>query len=421
MKPIRTLCRAALLAAIMSLPASAAEIVGGDVFDAGANATITGTAARDAFATGFSATLDGDIAGDGHAAGFDVDVDGPIGGNLYAIGASVSVTSSVTEDLTASGFSVRLRSNGSVDGNARITAGSIRIDGPITGSLMAAGGGIVLNAPVSGDVRLTGGSIEMGNNASIGGNLVYAAPAEIDIPASVIPADRVRFTQIASIDGFDGFRDLMDEPRRMFWPSFFAIVGTFIVTLAFLLVVAAVLLSLVPKRVEQAFGLVGAKPGLSLMAGFLAMALLFGLVPVSAMTLIGAPLIPIVILFIVLSWTVAYLLGAYAASMRIGGAFGVDATTNGRKLGVLAAGLVVLAILNFVPFLGWLINFVIVLLGLGAITLLVAGRIDSRSLVAADDEPAGAPEPSTSDAGAQPETGASESGSEGDGKETGSS
>lgn len=381
MKSIRsTWTTALLIAGLAILPATAAETVGGDVFEAGANATIDGAPTRDVFATGFSATLDGDIAGDGHAAGFDVDVDGPIGGDLYAVGASVSITSRIAEDLTAAGFSVRLRSNGSVEGNARLTAGTIRIDGPISGSLMAAGGKIVLNAPVTGDVRLTAGNIAIGDDARIGGNLVYAAPAEIDIPASVIPADRVRFTQIASPEGFDGFREMMTEPQSMFWPSFFTILATFIVTLTFLLVVAAIFLALLPSRVEQAFNLVNTKPGISVLAGFLAMALLFGLVPVSAMTLIGAPLIPIVLLFIVVGWMAAYLLGAYAAAVRLGGAFGVDTATNGRKLGVLAAALIVLAILNFIPFIGWLLNLVIVLLGLGAIALLIVSRIDTKAL-----------------------------------------
>ena len=42
---------------------------------------------------------------------------------------------------------------------------------------------------------------------------------------------------------------------------------------------------------------------------------------------------------------------------------------------MLAAGLVAFAILNFIPFLGWLINLAVVLLGLGAIAALIAGRL----------------------------------------------
>ena len=388
MTAIRTAFCAMFLAAVALTQAEAADVVGGDVFDAGADAIITGSPARDAFAAGFSATLDGTIAGDGHAAGFDVDLGGSVGADLYAAGASVSVASSVGEDLTASGFSVRLRASGSVEGNARLMGGSVRVDGPVGGSLMATGGTIALNAPVGGDVRMTAGDIDFGDDARIGGTLVYAAPEEIDIPESVIAADRVRYVQITSFEGFDGLRDMMEDRQRMFWPSFFAIAGAFVVTLAFLIVVAAVFMAFLPRRVDQAFGLANGKPGLSLLAGFLAMALLFGLVPVSAMTLIGVPFVPIVVLLIAASWIAAYLLGAYTASMRLAGAFGVDASSNVAKLVVLTVGLIVLAILNFVPFIGWLINFAIMLLGLGAIALMLIGRIDGRALVAIPAQPA---------------------------------
>lgn len=359
----------------------AAEIVGGDIFEAGANASISGTQERDAFVSGFSASLAGTVAGDGHAAGFDVDVGGSTGGDLYVAGASVSISASVGEDLTASGFSVRLRGDSEVKGNARLMAGSVRVEGPVLGSLMATGGSITLDAPVAGDVHVTGGSITFGDDARIDGALVYAAPDEIDIPASVISSDRVRYVAITSFEGFESLRDAMDEPGRLLWPSLMALVAGFIVTLAFLLVTAAVFLAFLPHRVEEGLQVANQKPGVTLLSGILAMALLFGLVPISAMTLVGVPFVPIVMLLIVACWVAAYLLGAYALSKRLGGAFGAHGQTNASKLAILAAGLVMLAILNFIPFLGWMINFAVVLLGAGAIALMIVGRINCQALL----------------------------------------
>jgi cytoskeletal protein CcmA (bactofilin family) len=372
---------ALLLAVLVPLQSLGAEIVGGDAFEADADATISGTQARDAFVAGFSASLDGTIAGDGHAAGFDVNIDGSIGGDLYVAGASVGIGARVGEDLTASGFSVRLLEGGRVEGNARLMAGSVRVEGPIAGSLMATGGSVTLDAPVSGDVNLSGGSLTFGDDARIGGTLVYAAPEEIDIPESVISADRVRFVELSRFDGFEQMRDAMEDPQQLLWPSLVAVIGGFVITLAFLLVVAAVFLAFLPRRVEEGHQVALAKPGLVLLSGFLAMALLFGLVPVSAMTLIGAPFVPIVFLLIVASWVAAYLLGTYTLSLRLGGAFGAEGHTNAAKLALLAVGLVVLAILNFVPFLGWMINLAVVLLGAGAIALMIVGRIDCQGLL----------------------------------------
>jgi len=387
-RAVQTTLVAVFIAALACLPTHAAETVGGDVFEAEADATISGTSSRDAFVSGFSASLDGTVAGDGHAAGFDVDVSGSIGGDLYVAGASVSISALIGEDLTASGFSVRLRSAGRVEGNARLMAGSVKIEGSVSGSLMATGGSLTLDAPVAGDVHLTGGSISFGDDARIDGTLVYSAPDEIDIPESVIASDRVRYVAMTDFDGFESLRDAMDDPQRLLWPSLVAVMAGFVITLAFLVVVAAVFLALLPRRVDEGLHVAMAKPGLVLLSGFLAMALLFGLVPISAMTLIGAPFVPIVMLLIVASWVAAYLLGAYTLSMRIGGAFGAGGETNAAKLVVLTIGLVVLAVLNFVPFIGWMINFAVVLLGAGAIALMFVGRIDCQALLPSQAEPA---------------------------------
>ncbi|WP_306120358.1 MULTISPECIES: hypothetical protein [unclassified Roseitalea] len=369
-----------LLAALFALAATAhvgaqtPQVIGGDVYDGGANATISGSSGRDAFVGGFNVVLDGSVAGDGHAAGFDVDVDGEIGSDLYAAGASVTIDATVGEDVTASGFSVRLRDGAEVAGNARLSGGTVRIEGPIAGSLLASGGSVRLDAPVTGDVRLAGAEITFGGDATIGGALTYAAPSRIDIPEGVIPADRVRFIEIDTMDGFGEWRDMVDEPMAMVWPSMLAVFLGFVLTLAFLLVIAAVFLAFMPAGVQRAREAATERPGLAVLAGFVALATLFGLVPVSAMTLVGLPFIPIVILFIVLAWTVAYLLGAFVLSFRLAAAFGFDPQTNPAKLVMLAVGLVALAIVNFVPVLGWLINLAVVLYGLGAIVLYVLGR-----------------------------------------------
>lgn len=45
------------------------------------------------------------------------------------------------------------------------------------------------------------------------------------------------------------------------------------------------------------------------------------------------------------------------------------------RIGALVAGLAMLALLNFIPFLGWIINLTLVLWGLGAMVLLLPRRI----------------------------------------------
>ncbi len=361
---------------------SASENIGGDVYIGGANPSLVTTAPRDVFSAGFSVSIEGETAGDVHLVGFDLEADGPIGGDLYAVGSNVSVDGPVRGDLTISGFSVRLKRNAAVSGNARIGGGSVKIDAPIAGSLVVAGGSVELNAQVEGDVRLSAASLTFGEAARIGGSLVYSAPQEVAIPASVIPPERVRFHKLDRPGAFGEMRDTFEKSWTGFWPSFFTIFGAFVVTLAFLLVLAAVFIAFAPNLTEGLRRRASEQPGLSMLSGFFGLALILGLVPVSAMTLIGIPLVPIVLFGIVALWVLGYLLGAYWLSLSVWRAFAGEATSNGIKLLVLAVALVVLAILNFIPFLGWLINLAVVLSGLGAIALSIMMRlcmsVDSR-------------------------------------------
>lgn len=347
------------------------ENIGGDVYVGGTSPTLSVDLPRDAFAAGFSVSANSDVAGDVHLSGFDVDAAGTVGGDLYAAGASVSVKGPVRDDASVSGFSVRFENGASVGGNARIAAGSMILDAPFGGSLAAAAGKIELNSQISGDARLIAADIEFGSDARIGGILTYSAPEEIDIPASVVPAERVRYKPIDTGLIGEGFEGKIPS----FWPSFFGIVGAFILALAFLMAVAAVFLAFLPETVDRLRGRVIQKPGTALLSGFLGLSMLIGLVPVSGMTLVGIPFIPIVLLILFAAWTLGYLLGVYAVSYRVYEAFRTEPDSLGMKLLTVAAGLIVFAVLNFIPFAGWLINLAVVLLGLGSMTLFIADRL----------------------------------------------
>ena len=362
-----------LLMSVLALPAMT-ETIGGDVYLGGADVSVSNGSSRNAYIAGFSTTLDGDIAGDAHAAGFDVDVEGSAGGDLYAVGASVSVDGEVGRDLTASGFTVRVRDGAKVAGNARISGASVRVSAPIDGSLVVAAGRLEIDAAIGGDVRIAAGEIIFGDDAKIAGSLSYSAPSRLVIPASVIEPEKVTFTQITRPEAF---RDLGKEFAEGWspWPSFLAILSAFVMTIVFLVLTGAILLAVMPATVEAARERMSGRPGMSLLAGFFGLAMLIGLVPVSGMTIIGIPFIPIALLLIAAAWIVSYLLGVYAISVRRGRR--VRQRTGDQSIAPdhSRGRLVAFAILNFIPFSGWLINFAVVLAGLGAIAILIAGKM----------------------------------------------
>lgn len=54
-----------------------------------------------------------------------------------------------------------------------------------------------------------------------------------------------------------------------------------------------------------------------------------------------------------------------------------------NRIGALVAGVVVMALLNFIPFLGWIINLTLVLWGLGAMVLLLDSRVAEPTIAPA--------------------------------------
>lgn len=361
-----------LLVGMMHINAASAqsqESIGGDTYLRGANSALLTNVPRDVFASGFSVSIDGDVSGDTHAAGFDVSIKGDIGADLYAAGSNISVESKVDEDISVSGFTVRLDDSASVGGNARLAGGAVTIDAPVAGSLVAAGGNVRLNATIQGDVRLIAANLSFGPDAKILGRLVYSTKNEMDIPQSVIAASQVEYKKLSGSGIASEMSERFEDSVSAFWPSVFSVLAFFIITLTFLLIMAAIFLSLMGERVEHLRQRAIRYPGTSTLFGFIGLATLFGLVPVSAMTIVGIPFIPIVILMIILMWVAGYLLGIYTISWRIAGAFKTLNETITTRLIVIAIGLVCIAILNFIPFAGALFNFLLVLLGLGTIMI----------------------------------------------------
>lgn len=351
------------------------RMIGGDLFTSGE----TGVALqvpRDVLAAGTSVVLAGAVAQDTHAAGFDVEVDASTGGDLFAAGFSVTLRGPVAQDLTAAGFSVRTARGAEVTGNVRLAGARVIVDGPVRGALAAAAGKLTLNTEVSGDAVLAGQTIAFGPDARIAGNLTYAAPQRIDIPERVIAADRVTYEPYEPSQMMTDAREMWDDWEHPVRPTALSFLGGFLVMLAFFAVIGALFLTLMPARVRHLRHSIDGRPGMALLSGVIGLSMLFGLVPISAMTIVGIPLVPIVLLFTLTVWILGYILGSYVLAMRAMRSLGAAADPAiWMRLLAVVIGITIAALLNFIPFIGWMANFALTLLGIGGMTMAVFERI----------------------------------------------
>jgi hypothetical protein len=342
---------------------------GGDTYAAGQTTMISEPVSRDAFAAGYNVSLGAAVTGSAHMAGYNVNVNAPVGGDLYAAGFAVTVTGPVARDITAMGNNVVINSGAALPGNARIAGTSLVVDSAVTGSLLATGSTLALNAPVSGDFTFYGENISFGPNARIDGNVSIQAPKEIPVPASVAAADRVTFQQITTPDYAGEAGKTAQNIMNGFW---FAVWATVLWWLL-LFVIGAAFISLAPRLVGDLAALSETKPFRRLGIGALTLASTLGLVLVTVLTVLGIVLLPIVVLYIVLACSLAYLAGVYFVGARIWQAIRpID--SNVQRVLVLAVSLVLGGLVTMVPFLGWPITLLLLAFGFG----LVAARAIAR-------------------------------------------
>ncbi len=359
-----------LAALALSTPADAQPVeVGGDWFVTGSAVTAPSDIKRDLLAFGGSVTVAQDVAEDLHAMGFDVEIDGSVTGDVLAAGASVSLDGDVGGDFTASALTLRIGPGSEIAGNARLAAASVIINGPILGALVAAGAEVELNAPVMGDVVLTGDDIRFGPDARIDGQLTYYNVDQIDVPERVISPDRVRYEAVPKREMLRDFGDDWQDWGSPVKLTPWAIIGGFLINLGLFILIGALFLSLAPKTVRRLRRTAETRPGLVILTGAIGLSILFGSIPIAVLSIVGLPLVPIILLLIVLMWFLGYILGAYVMAMRILRSFGAEESPGmAMRLLALAIGITLVALLNFIPFIGWMINFALVLFGVGAIT-----------------------------------------------------
>ena len=351
---------------------------GSDTFIASASSLPALDAPGDVFASGANVLLRGRAAGDIHAMGFSVEIDIPAPHDVYAMGGSVTLRAPVDGDATMSAFSLHIAGPARIAGNARLAGGSVVIDGAIDGALTASGGSVALNAVVGGDVLVQTGDLVFGPDARISGRLVYLAPAPIAVPDTVIGADRVTFRRSEAAETMRSMRDGWPPHPFPMMPSALALFWGWLVTVGFLTVVAALALSAAPGLTERMRQSVAQRPGFAVLTGFAGLALLIGLIPVAAVTILGIPLIPVAVLAIIVFWTAGYLLGAHAIATRLCTAFGIPGNGLGTRVLATAAVIIALSLFNFIPIAGWILNFAVMLAGLGGVFGPVFDRLGAR-------------------------------------------
>ncbi len=283
-------------------------------------------------------------------------VRGTVTGDASVVAGNIQLTESGVIQGDLSGVAGNIQLDGTVEGGVSVGAGNILIGetSVIGGNFEADAGNILIEGTIDGDASVGAESIQLGDTAMIGGSLTYEGNLDgnHDAVQGTITREPAR--------GDSGMNEL--EPVLSLVFSGYAFVVNFII--------GAVLLYVFSEFSTGVASQVTASPvrtgviGLGVLIGFPIVLLAV------AITIVGIPLAIIGIFGgLLLAW-VGMVYGRYAVGVWLLGSF----SGSENDWIALALGLFAGAILAVIPVIGGFVNFVIFLLGLGALSHRLYGQ-----------------------------------------------
>jgi cytoskeletal protein CcmA (bactofilin family) len=324
------------------------ETVDDTLLAAGNIVRVEGVVNGDLLAFGGTVEVRGTIKGDLVSFAKRIVVSGTVEGNIYNCSNSLDLDGQLGHSLYGLMQSLRVNDRGRIGEGVVVGAGDVTLEGEVNRSVNVYAGNADVSGRVGRELAMAGENLTVTNTARIGGNL----SAEVRDPKNVHIAEGATIT---------GTRDIKVrvKPNRFTHPKFYFFQA---VWLAAAMLVGWLGLVLFPGFFQASTHAVGAG-WRSLGLGFVVLAGVPVAIVVIAITLVGLPASLMLLMF--------YLVAIYLAKIWVGAFLGqmllkpTGVTKSDWLLGLLV-GLLILTVVRFVPYLGGLVHFGVICLGLGA-------------------------------------------------------
>ncbi len=328
--------------------------VAGEVFAMGGRLLAEGDVTRGASLFGGSLTWSGRTEGPLLLAGGAVRMEGEAAGPVKILAGKVKQRGTVKGDLLIAAGKAEFSGASNIIGKVWVTSGTAEIDGTIQGELRIAAHKVEIAGRIDGDVYIDGVEIEIDDGAVISGNLHYRSDREAEIDAGATIGGDVEFTR-------------SETPQRMVGIAF-AIVGmTALATVGGLILLGAVLLLACPTLFDGVARDIGKRfwgsIGIGALVGFAGPVVIAVLVSL----VVGIPLAIFIAALYVMALLTGLLASGTALGTRVMKAFGRTAGTSyWSRLGILALGVFILAVVALIPIVGAFVVLAALLVGAGA-------------------------------------------------------
>jgi cytoskeletal protein CcmA (bactofilin family) len=310
---------------------------------------------------------------------------GTVRGDLSGAAGDIYVapTGRITGDLSAGASTIRIA--GEVGGDVSAGAASLVVEptGVVAGELSGGASTVRIDGTVQGDVNVGAETVFLGPDAAVGGDVRYSGQLT---------------DEGAAVDGQVVRDEGVGGPGGTTPPVVSEALGALFAVYVFLvnLVLGVLLLLVAPTFSRRVADTAIDTPLVSGGVGLLTIVVVPVVLVLIALTIIGIPLTIVgALLFALVAW-VAAIYGRYAV-----GTWLVSLAGSENRWLALVVGLVVVAVATRIPILGGVIDFLVLLVGLGALALAATEERRARRAERATAEPEPEAEPD-SDTGVPP-------------------
>jgi len=337
-----------------------------NLYAAGGTVNISGTVNGDALVAGGTITVSGPVSGDVAAAGGNISINSDVAGDLRIVGGNITVSKSAGGDLIIAGGQINVSPESSIGKDVEIAGGSINFLGKAGQTLEIEGGTVFVNGPVAGNLKITAEEIKLGPKAVIGGNFDYSSLKEAVLEQGAVVSGTTNFTKINTEVGSNA-----KTANAMFLG--FIGVAWVVKTLMFILA-ALVLVYFFKPQTKNVLDIASSNFWKEVLRGFIVLVVLPIAIILSFVTVIGTFLgliaLAFYVAFIILASVFNILVFAKVCLKYL-----FKRPDYEMNWWVLIISALVFGAVCMIPFVGWIIGFIIFLSSLGSVSAFVYNKL----------------------------------------------
>jgi hypothetical protein len=243
---------------------------------------------------------------------------------------------------------------GSVGGSITAWAQEIQLDGPVGRDLMCQAATVELNSTLGGNVMASSHDVEVGSGADLKGQLVYRGDRAPEIAQGAKVVGPVRAEYEERVSKYRNPRTYIH--KALFWAA------TLVFGLVLMLVVPGFFGDVV-RTTNRAWSSCGI--GMLVLPGVVLAAVL------ACVTIVGLAVgVVTLLLYLIAIFSAQIFVGAWIGDKILG-----DGLSTGAMLGRMAIGLLIIDLLRLIPWVGGFVGYVVIIWGLGAISITIYRRL----------------------------------------------